>query len=280
MFILVIAGTCYVLSDLLGCRVVALILMVSVSLTAMVFEIMPVLVAAILSALVWNFFFIPPKFSFSIHHAEDVLMFLMYFVIALVNAVLSSKIRKAEKEIRNREEKEQTLKLYNTLLNSLSHELRTPISTIIGASDNLQAMADKLSEKDRYELISEISKASLQLNRQVGNLLNMSRLESGFIQPKNDWFGIDELIYDVIKQLNEYNKGKPIHVAIKENLPLFKLDYVTVRVNVFGKVDPASIEVLERTIFSQFKPPRLLKNKISEEDVETNLHSETKKSKK
>lgn len=199
--------------------------MVSVSLTAMVLEIMPVLLAAILSALVWNFFFIPPKFSFTIHHAEDVLMFLMYFVIALVNAVLSSKIRNAEKEIRKREEKEQTLKLYNTLLNSLSHELRTPISTIIGASDNLQAMADKLSEKDRQELISEISKASLQLNRQVGNLLNMSRLESGFIQPKNDWFAIDELIYDVIKQLNEYNKEKPIHVAIKENLPLFKLDY-------------------------------------------------------
>jgi len=212
-------------SDLVGYRVVALILLVTVSLIAMFFDIVPVLVAAILSALVWDFFFIPQKFTFAISSAEDLLMFLMYFVVALVNAVLMTKIRKMEKLANQKEEKENTLKLYNTLLNSLSHELRTPISTIIGATDNLQSMADKLSELNKYELVSEISKASLQLDRQVGNLLNMSRLESGYIKPKNDWFDINELIYDVINQLKDELKNIPVHVAIKENLPLFKLDY-------------------------------------------------------
>jgi two-component system, OmpR family, sensor histidine kinase KdpD len=197
----------------------------TVSLIAMFFDIIPVLVTAILSAIIWNFFFIPPKFTFSIHTAEDGLMFTMYFVIALLNAVLTNKIRQAEKEARRKEEKEKTLKLYNTLFNSLSHELKTPIATIIGAADNLQAMADKLSEVNKHELVSEISKASLQLNRQVGNLLNMSRLESGFIKPKNDWFDVRELIYDVLNQLEDTLKGKPVHVAVKENLPLFKLDY-------------------------------------------------------
>jgi two-component system sensor histidine kinase KdpD len=224
-FTMLVAGGCYILSGFLGYRVVALILLVTVSLTAMVFEIRPVLIAAILSALLWNFFFIPPKFTLAITNAEDALMFLMYFVVAMVNAVLTSRIRKAEQEARRKEEKENTLKLYNTLLNSLSHELRTPISTIIGATDNLQAMADKLTEFDKYELVAEISKASLQLNRQVSNLLNMSRLESGFIQPKNDWFDIGELAYDVLGQLKEEAKGRPIHIALKENLPLFKLDY-------------------------------------------------------
>ncbi len=191
----------------------------------MFFDMRPVLVAAVLSALVWNFFFIPPKFTFSIRSAEDTLMFLMYFTVALVNAVLTTKIRQIEKEANRKEEKENTLKLYNTVLNSLSHELRTPISTIVGATDNLQTMADKLSELDKFELVSEISKASLQLNRQVDNLLNMSRLESGFIKPKNDWFDANELVYDVINQLKDNIKNKPIHIAIKENLPLFKLDY-------------------------------------------------------
>ncbi len=200
--------------------------MVTVSLIAMFFDMWPVLCAAILSALVWNFFFIPPQFTLAIKSTEDGLMFLMYFVIALVNVVLTSKIRQIEKEASKKEEKENTLKLYNTLLNSLSHELRTPISTIIGASDNLQAMADKLSEQSKHELVTEISKASLQLNRQVGNLLNMSRLESGVIKPKNDWFDVHELVYDVIHQLSDINKEKPpIHVSIKENIPLFKLDY-------------------------------------------------------
>lgn len=219
------AIVCYFLSNFIGYRVVALVLLVTVSLIAMFFDIKPVLGAAILSALLWDFFFIPQKFTFAISSAEDLLMFLMYFFVALVNTVLMTKIRKIEKEANRKEEKENTLKLYNTLLNSLSHELRTPISTIIGATDNLQTMADKLSEINKYELISEISKASLQLDRQVGNLLNMSRLESGYIKPKNDWFDINELIYDVLNQLKEELKNTAVHVAVKENTPLFKLDY-------------------------------------------------------
>lgn len=241
--ILLVASGCYFVSDLVGYRVVALILLVTVSLIAMFFDIVPVLVAAILSALVWDFFFIPQKFTFAISSAEDLLMFLMYFVVALVNAVLTTKIRKIEKLANQKEEKENTLKLYNTLLNSLSHELRTPISTIIGATDNLQSMADKLSEFNKYELISEISKASLQLDRQVGNLLNMSRLESGYIKPKNDWFDINELIYDVLNQLKDELKNIPVHVAVKENLPLFKLDYGLVSQVVHNLVHNASTNI-------------------------------------
>jgi two-component system sensor histidine kinase KdpD len=223
--ILFVALGCYFISSLVGYKVVALILMLAVSVIAMFFDILPVLLSAVLSALVWNFFFIPPKFTFSIHSAEDALMFSMYFVIASVNAVLTYKIRQIEKEASRKEEKENTLMLYNTVLNSLSHELKTPISTIIGASDNLQTMSDKLSEFDKFELVSEISKASLQLNRQVGNLLNMSRLESGVIKPKNDWFDVGELVYDVLNQLKDNIGETPVHVAIKENTPLFRLDY-------------------------------------------------------
>jgi len=205
-------------------RVVAFVLLVTVSLIAMFFDIVPVLLSAVLSTIVWNFFFIPPKFTFAINNTADILLFLMYFVIAMVNAALTYKIRQAEKEAHKKEERENTLKLYNTVLNSLSHELRTPISTIIGATDTLQ-QEHKLTEENKQELVSEISKASIRLNRQVGNLLNMSRLESGFIQPKKDWCDVSELIYDVINQLNETLQNKPVHVAIPANLPLFKLDY-------------------------------------------------------
>jgi two-component system sensor histidine kinase KdpD len=92
----------------------------------MVLDIFPVLAAALLSALIWNFFFIPPTFTLQIRTPEDALMFLMYFLIASINAVLTYKIREFEKKARDREEKENTIKLYNTILNSLSHELRTP----------------------------------------------------------------------------------------------------------------------------------------------------------
>ena len=216
---------CYFVSDLLGYRVVALLLLVTVSICAIFLDIRPTLTAAVLSALVWNFFFIPPRFTLHIDNAEDVLMFLMYFLIALVNAVLTTKIRKAEKEANRKKEREHTIKLYNTLLNSLSHELRTPISTIVGATDNLFSLADRLTEHNKFELINEISKASLQLNRQVENLLNMSRLESGYITPKKDWVDIKELVHEVVHQFEGMLHGKPINIHLSENLPLFKLDH-------------------------------------------------------
>ena len=111
----------------------------------------------------------------------------MYFIIALINAVMTNRIRKIEKEVREKEEKAKTVKLYNTLLNSLSHELKTPIATIVGATDNLLSENTSLSVDNRKELAENISVAALRLNQQVENLLSMSRLESGFIQPKKDF---------------------------------------------------------------------------------------------
>ena len=223
--ILFVAAISFALSPFIDYKVVAFFLLVTVSLIAMFFDIAPVLLAAFLSAMVWNYFFIPPRFTFAIQGADNVILFSMYFVIALVNGALTFKIRESEKNANKKLEKENTLKLYNTLLNSLSHELRTPISTIIGATDTLQEDKNKLTEENRIELISEISKASLRLNRQVGNLLNMSRLESGFLQPKTDWCDVNELVYDVVNQLQDNLLDKKVHIKIAENIPLVKLDY-------------------------------------------------------
>lgn len=224
LVVCMVAAACYAFAGFIGYRVVAYILLITVSLLAMVFDILPVLLAAALSALVWDYFFIPPYFTLQVHSAEDGFLLLMYFVIALVNAVLTYKIRRMEKKAILKEEKEHTVKLYNTLLNSLSHELRTPIATIIAATDNLQAGNTRLTEKNKYELVAEISKASFRLNRQVENLLNMSRLESGFIQPKKDWCDINELVHSTVKRVEENGITQKIHISINPDLPFFKID--------------------------------------------------------
>jgi two-component system sensor histidine kinase KdpD len=218
-----ISIACFYATPFIGYRVIALVLLMTVSFIAMLFEILPVLVAAILSAVIWNFFFIPPVYTFHINDAEDVLMFLLYFFIALVNAVLTFKIREAEKKARDEEEKENTIKLYNTLLNSLSHELRTPISTIIGAVDTLKEHKDKLSSANQTDLLQEIDLASMRLNRQVENLLNMSRLESGMLKLNIDWCDINELIHSVIHKV-AIPASHIILFKSDETLPLFKLD--------------------------------------------------------
>ena len=141
----------------------------------------------------------------------------------------------------HKEEKANAVKLYNTLLNSLSHELRTPISAIIGATDNLQANNLKLTPNNKNELISEISKASFRLNQQVENLLNMSRLEAGFIQPKKDWCDITEIIYDAVKRVEENKILQQINISINPNIPLFKLDKGMLEQIVYNLLNNAAI---------------------------------------
>jgi len=230
---------CYFISDLVGYRVVAFILLLCVSLLAILFDILPVLFAAALSALVWDFFFIPPHFTLQVSTTEDAILLLMYFVIALINAVLTHKIRRAEKLARDKEEREHMVKLYNTLLNSLSHELRTPIAAIIGATDNLNSNNSNLTPQNRFELVTEISKAGFRLNQQVDNLLNMSRLESGFIQPKNDWCDINELVYEVVQRIEENNSTRRIGININPDLPFFKLDKGLLEQVVYNLVNNA-----------------------------------------
>ena len=238
--ILLLSLVGYFFRDYFGYKITAILLLLLVSILAMLFDILPVLISAVLSALILNYFFIPPFHTFHISNTEDVLMFFIYLSVALVNAVLSFKIRKEEEKSRDKEEKENAIKLYNTLLNSLSHELKTPIATIIGAVDTLKENRDKLSENSQNELLYEIDIASLRLNRQVENLLNMSRLETGIFKLKLDWVDTNELIFSVIHKFENQNHHEIIFEP-QENLPFFKYDRVLIGQVLYNLVHNAII---------------------------------------
>jgi len=220
-----VVGLGLALHNFIGYRVVAFMLLVTVSILAMFLDIIPILLAALLSALLWDLLFIPPRFTLTVGTTEDTLLLLMYFIIALIHAVLTFKIREMQKEIHKKEEKANEAKFYNALLNSLSHELRTPITTILGSTDNLLSNSDKLTEKDKTDLLAEISTASVRLNRQVENLLSMSRLESGAFKIKKDWCDIKELVYTSLKEFEPAISRFHLSVHIPDSIPLFKLDF-------------------------------------------------------
>ena len=245
--ITLVSALCFFFSGYFGSEVVAFILLLTLSVIAMFFDIFPVLLSAVLSALIWDYYFLEPKFKFALNSTEDEIMLSMYFVIALINAVLTFKIRQIEKIARQKEEKAQAVKLYDDLLSSLSHELRTPIAAIIGATDNLLTEPSKLSGEDKKNLLNEISTASLRLNQQVENLLNMSRLESGFIQPKKDWCDVNELIWDVTHRLEEELKMHEVKIDISENMPLFRLDYGLMEHVLYNLVNNATQYTPERS---------------------------------
>ena len=245
--VLFVSFISFYIQPIIGYRVVALVLLMTVSFIAMLFEILPVILAAVLSAFIWNFFFIPPLFTFHIDKVEDALFFFLYFFIALINTVLSFKIREAEKKARDKEEKENILKLYSTLFNSLSHELRTPISTIIGALDTLKENKTTLTEENKTELLSVIHKASFRLNREVDNLLNMNRLESGMLKLNADWCDLNELINAVIDKLFPCD-NKTIAFNPDENMPFFRLDAGIIEQIIYNLLHNAIHHTPENTI--------------------------------
>jgi two-component system sensor histidine kinase KdpD len=225
-FLLALAGS--FLESTLGQQSVALIMLLVMSILALIFDIVPVLLAGILSALTWNYFFSPPIYEFNFENKEDFFLFTMYFIIALVNVGLSFRQKTRYKLMRDKEEKEKLILFYNTVLNSLSHELRTPISTIIGCMDALDEQNGNLPAQQKNELMMEVSIAALRLNQQVENLLGVSRLESGIVKLHKDWTDINELIHRVIHNRRKTEPIQPIIFSPGENLPLFKLDAILI----------------------------------------------------
>jgi two-component system sensor histidine kinase KdpD len=114
-------------------------------------------------------------------------------------------------------------KLYKTLFNSISHELRIPVATIMGASDTLLSV--DYDPQTHTGLLKEIFMASERLNRLIENLLNMSRLESGRITSKKDWLDVHDLVNKVTGSLSSELEHFNLETVIQEDIPLVSLDF-------------------------------------------------------
>ena len=148
----IVSLLCLIVRDVIDYKIVGYLLLVVVSLLAIFLEIKPVLLGAVLSALALNFVFIKPYYTLHIDKPEDILLLALYFIIALINAVLTNNFRRMQRAIQIKQTRASTLKLYNTLLDSLSHELRTPIAAILGSIDTLQQKDVKLTLETQQKL--------------------------------------------------------------------------------------------------------------------------------
>lgn len=129
-------------------------------------------------------------------------------------------------------------KLYKTLLNSISHELRTPITAITGAAGSLLDPHITKTET-RLALAGEIQEAGLRLNRLVENLLDMTRLESGRLKLNRDWGDVNDLISVTLKQMKPKLTRHELIVDLAPNLPLVQFDFVLLEQALHNLLDNA-----------------------------------------
>ncbi len=111
-------------------------------------------------------------------------------------------------------------KLHRTLLDGVSHELKTPLAVLSAAVENL-ASAD---DATRSSLVEEIRTATRRLNRLVNNLLDQTRLESGALKPRLDWCDGHDLVNAAVDGVRDSLDGHPLEVDIPRDLPLFRAD--------------------------------------------------------
>jgi len=363
---------CYSIHTYIGYQTVSFIFLLVVSLLPL-FNLGPgpVFFAATLSAFIWDYFFIPPQFTLDISKIEDALMLIMYFIVAMVTGVLSARIRKQERFVRQREERTNALyklskelstaynldkvteiaiqnisnafnvdvaillcdsdkellrsehklsffkinefdwqiahwvftnrlsagkytktlpsseithvplfslnkslgvleiksgnplsldqqillnafvaqisnavekeylneeakksliiseseKLYKTLFDSISHELKTPLTTIIGATSSFKDEKIRQNITVLSRLINEINIAAERLNRLVENLLDITRLESGNLKPKLEWHSVSDLINSAIERVKNESAEHEIIFEEKEESGIFQFDF-------------------------------------------------------
>ena len=117
-------------------------------------------------------------------------------------------------------------RLGKTLLSSISQEMRTPIAAITGAVTSLAEVKPTGQPEFQQAMVTEIQEAARRLNRMVSNLLDMTRLESGYVKPRLDWCDVADLIHIALKDTEKDLAEHKVGVEIAPGLPLVRMDFV------------------------------------------------------
>jgi two-component system sensor histidine kinase KdpD len=220
---------CWLITPLTGYGSISLIFLLGVLLAGMVLNRGPVLLVAALSALSWNFLFIPPLFTLHIAKLQDALTFATYFIIAITVGSLTAQLKAREHLAAQVQLAQESERLRKTLLDCVSHELKTPLAAIGAASQELLRLVPNIQDPQILkELASEIRDGSRRLNRVVDNLLDMNRVESGVIRPKREWCDVRELLQSAIDIERESIDGRDIRLDVPEKIPLAFVDHTLV----------------------------------------------------
>ncbi len=191
--------------------------LVAIATAAIRFGRAPALVASTLSVLAYDFFFVTPHFTFEVADQRHLLTFVALFAAGLTMSALAEAARASARRA-------QTEEARSSILSAVSHDLRTPLATITGAASTLRDRWRGLDDAQRDELAGAICDEAARLERLVGNLLDMSRLEAGVLELDREWVPLEEVIGVALEQLEGPLAGRSVITSLPAELPMVHVD--------------------------------------------------------
>ncbi|CAO3409159.1 DUF4118 domain-containing protein [Azospirillum largimobile] len=134
----------------------------------------------------------------------------------------------------------ETERLRSALLTSISHDLRTPLASILGSATSLTRYGTTLDEAGRLDLATNIQEEAERLNRFIANLLDMTRLESGAVRPRSGPVDLSELVGSALERTGRILAGHHVEVDLAPDLPMVDLDPVLFEQVLFNLLDNAA----------------------------------------
>jgi K+-sensing histidine kinase KdpD len=214
---------------------IAMVYLLAVVIIALRFTRAPTLASSILSVAAFDYFFVPPSGTFTVDDPQYLLTFAMMLGVGLVISQLTASVRaRAQAQARLALEAESE-RIRNALLSSISHDLRTPLAVICGASSSLAERGEHLGAEERRSLAQSIFTHSRDMSELLAKVLEMTRLESGGLSLQRDWASLNEIVGSVLRRLEERLASHMVMIDLPKDLPLVRVDSVLME-QVFGNL--------------------------------------------
>jgi two-component system sensor histidine kinase KdpD len=134
----------------------------------------------------------------------------------------------------------ETDRLRSALLTSISHDLRTPLASILGSASSLASQGAAFDEETKKALLGTIQEEAERLNRFIGNLLDMTRLESGAVEPRTTLAVLSDVIGAALRRADKILVGHRVELKLDADLPMLPLDMVLFEQTLFNLLDNAA----------------------------------------
>jgi len=203
---------------------VAMVYLLAVVIIALRFSRGPAITASVLCVVAFDVLFVPPQGMLTVDDVQYLLTFAIMLAVALVISRLVESVRRQAAAQAALEIEAETERIRSTLLASISHDLRTPLAVMAGASSSLEQSGERLTAPERRALAKSIFDQAREMSEHVAKVLQMTRLEISAIKLERDWASLGEIVGAVLARLSERMAGHRVIVELPDDLPLLRVD--------------------------------------------------------